>query len=194
LADFASPFEQGKGPASGKKKKYQEKPAEPTGHWKSLLIVNFPSTTNDDVLEETFKEMGYDVDNVSGHSQNKGGLKLQNNKSLYAFVNMRDADSASSFKKACEAGKIVLLDERKRHWQVAADWAKSNGRAVPKAKAPSAKAKGKKKDGSADAADAPQEEAESTEKKRETLDYLPLGSTKPPKPRKKKQLAPEPEA
>ena len=87
------------------------------------MIVNFPSQSSDEDLHRKFEEMGYNVDNVRGLSHSKG-LRLQDGKSLYAFVNMRDASSASSFKKACDAKKIVMMDEMDRRWEVSADWAK----------------------------------------------------------------------
>jgi hypothetical protein len=91
-------------------------------------------------------------------------MKLQSGKSAYAFVNMKDGASAASFKEACDAGKLVLLDDRKRHWAVGADWAKSNGRSGPKDKAKYVKPKDLKE---------PAETAGETPQKK-TLDFLPI--------------------
>merc|ERR1719389_1390016 len=95
---------------------------------------------------------------------------------------MREAESAAHFKRACDAGKIVLLDERRRHWQVAADWAKSNGRSMPKEKPKKAPKKGKAQTEAEDAEDAPQDEAE----KKPTLEYLPVTAKVPTKKQKNK--------
>jgi hypothetical protein len=92
-----------------------------------LIIVNFPSLLSEDDLHKTIEDMGYAVDNVRCLSHSKG-MKLQEGKSLYAFVNMKDASSANSFKKACDSKKIVMTDPppHDRKWEVSADWAKSN--------------------------------------------------------------------
>lgn len=94
-----------------------------------MIIVNFPSLLSEDDLHKTIEDMGYAVDNVRCLSHSKG-MKLQEGKSLYAFVNMKDASSANSFKKACDSKKIVMTDPppHDRKWEVSADWAKSNGR------------------------------------------------------------------
>jgi hypothetical protein len=89
---------------------------------KSLLVLNFPSTTTDDELLHSFTGMGFQVKGVCGKSST-ANLNLANRKSAFAFVNCPSTKAASSLKHACDEGKVVLSGKDK-DWILKADWAK----------------------------------------------------------------------
>jgi hypothetical protein len=102
-------------------------PAATQQHWKSLIILNFPSHAEDDWLFEAFLKLGFDIDSVTCKSSGKN-MKLVDGKAMYAFVNCKSADTARNMKEACDDARIVINEAgKKRKWTLKADWAASNG-------------------------------------------------------------------
>ena len=91
---------------------------------KSLVVLNFPSNIVDDELLKEFTAMGFEVESVRGKSST-ANLKLEGNKSAFAFVNCKSTAAASSLKQACDAGQIVFSGKNK-DWIMKADWAKKS--------------------------------------------------------------------
>jgi hypothetical protein len=65
--------------------------------------------------------MGFDVDSVIGKSETKN-MKLQEGKSMYAFVTCKSPRAALEMKQACDEGRVVLSAKGKQ-WKLTADWA-----------------------------------------------------------------------
>jgi hypothetical protein len=99
---------------------------------KSLVVLHFPSNIGDDELLKEFTAMGFKVQSVHGKSST-ANLKLEGNKSAFAFVNCKSTAAASSLKQACDAGQIVFSGKNK-DWVMKADWAKK-GRGKGKSEA-----------------------------------------------------------
>ena len=98
---------------------------------KSLVVLNFPSNIGDDELLKEFRAKGFQVESVYGKSST-ANLKLDGNKSAFAFVNCKSTAAASALKQACEAGQIVFSGKNK-DWIMKADWAKKSiGKGSPK--------------------------------------------------------------
>ena len=91
---------------------------------KSLVVLNFPSNIGDDELLKEFTAKGFQVESVCGKSST-ANLKLDGNKSAFAFVNCKSTAAASSLKQACDAGQIVFSGKNK-DWIMKADWAKKS--------------------------------------------------------------------
>ena len=98
----------------------------PQSHWKSLIVVNFPSFAEDDWLFDTFVDMGFDIHSVIGKSSGKG-TKLKDGSTLYAFVNCKTPASAQMMKQACDEGRIEITEDSGKKWTLKADWAVQGG-------------------------------------------------------------------